>query len=56
MSAKRHYGSDNHGWTLEKDRKSRVKIDAAIALVLCHGAARALDDSPDYTPESFAVH
>ncbi|MEM9040771.1 MAG: terminase TerL endonuclease subunit [Actinomycetota bacterium] len=48
LAAKRHYGSDNYGWTLEKERRSGVKIDAAIALVLAHGAAT---DEPETEPD-----
>ncbi|MEM1332528.1 MAG: hypothetical protein AAGG08_03635 [Actinomycetota bacterium] len=56
MSARRHYGSDNHGWTLEKDRKAHVKIDAAVALVLAHGAATAFaEPEHTYDPEAFTV-
>lgn len=42
-----------NGFTIEK-RHYANKCDAAIALVLCHGAAHAID--PDgYTPDSFKI-
>lgn len=52
LAAKRRYGA--RGFTLEK-RHVAVKIDAAIALVLCHAAATNFDDSPSYTLDSFKV-
>lgn len=52
LAARRKYGP--RGFTIEK-RHLAHKIDAAIALVLCHAAATGVDDSPEYTDESFKV-
>lgn len=50
LAAKRRYCA--RGFTLEK-RDYANKIDAAVALVLCHGAAHGLDD--EYTDDSFRL-
>jgi phage terminase large subunit-like protein len=52
LAAKRRYCA--RGFTLEK-RDFQNKIDAAVALVLCHAAAVGLDDAPNYTLDSFKV-
>lgn len=52
LAGKRRYCS--HGFTIEKIQFAE-KCDAAIALVLMHGAATGLGD-PDYKLEAFAVH
>jgi phage terminase large subunit-like protein len=51
LAAKRRYGP--RGFTLEK-RDFTYKIDAAVALVLCHGAATGIGDG--YTDDSFKLH
>jgi len=50
LAAKRRYGP--RGFTLEK-RDFQNKIDAAVALVLCIGAATGIEDG--YTDESFKI-
>lgn len=53
LNARRRYG--NRGFTLEK-RQFSQKIDAAVALVLCHGIATGLEVDPDLTDEMLQVH
>jgi phage terminase large subunit-like protein len=54
LAGKRRYCS--HGFTIEKIQYAN-KCDAAIALVLMHGAATGVDLSPDYSdPRAWKVH
>ena len=52
LNARRRYGAT--GFTLEK-QKYLAKIDAAIALVLCYGAATQYA-TPAHAPDSFRIY
>ena len=52
LNARRRYGAT--GFTLEK-QKYLAKIDAAIALVLCYGAATQWT-TPAHAPDSFRIY
>jgi phage terminase large subunit-like protein len=52
LNAKRKYGP--RGFTLEK-RHFQQKCDAAIALVLMHGAATGMEE-PEHDPDTFRIY
>ena len=51
MFSRRRYGAQ--GFVLEK-QKYLAKIDAAVALVLCYGAATQYME-PEHSPDTFRI-